>query len=312
MTYAQGSLITAADYNAFRTSTLAVYGVGSGDRGYGQSAIALPAVLGGSVQLIASTEWTALRSALVVCENHPGRTDTTPPAALLLPGTLIKASPPATGDFPGSITAADTNRLVAPGLSMTTFAAVFSNTRSTPWQTVISLTFTATFPSGNAARYFFNSGGQIRMTPSLSGGAVNTQNTRWAAMLTAIGTVFMGAHGTGATGVDIGFVTNRGYYELTQAYQKIYFTTDPGGTTGAYVAYGLSSVDQCLVEALTNGPVGANADNGNVITFRVTFTDNLFVTPNAIDGNFSVIVDERRATSYLTTAGAAYALVSGL
>jgi hypothetical protein len=37
MTYASGGLIEAVDYNNFAASVNAIWGTGSGDRGYGQT-----------------------------------------------------------------------------------------------------------------------------------------------------------------------------------------------------------------------------------------------------------------------------------
>lgn len=312
MTYGQNQTILAADYNTFRTSVSNVYGVGNGDSGYGQSTIPLPAVLGSGVEQIKSLEWTRLRNVIEVCANHQGSSVTLPTTGALAQDQQIKAHPPATGNFPTSISTITSNRNVASSGAMTIFTSLFTQTRTTNWDTVIDLVFTATWPSANAARYFFNSGGQLRFSMSRTGGVGNVQNNRWTNFLNAIGTVIFSAHSTTATGAPAGG-TAKGYYELTTGYQLVYGTSDPGF---GYYSYGdayYSPDNDITIEALSNGVQGANGDNGSVLTFRFTFRDDVYSGSDPISGTLAVNVDERRATTYLTgISGASYALLDPL
>lgn len=308
MAYAQGQLITAADYNALRNSVIAIYGTGTSDRGYGQSAITLSTVAGGVSQLIASSNWTNLRNAISACVSHQGGGITPPAGAALAQGQLIRAHPPASGDIPGSITSIDANRLTAAGGSLTTIAGAFTNSRATAWSTTLTLEFSATFSTGDAARYFYNSGGTHRFTTTRTGGTVNAQNTQWTNFLTSVGTIVFGAHKTTHTGTVLG---NHpvGYFELTTSYQICYMGSDNGAYGGGG---GYSAHNRVTLEAKSNGPVGANGDRGNIITFKLTYQDGADAYTDNMDGTFAVTVDERKATTFLTIASPSYLLVDGL
>jgi len=305
MSYVQGGDIEAADYNGFRNTTIAVYGVGTADRGYGQTTIPLPVVLGGHVEVPKSIEWTRLRSALVVLSNHQGTSLTLPSAGALAAGQEIKAHPPAAGNFPTSVTSVDTNRLVVGGSSTTIFSDVLNSTRATAWQTILNMEFTVAFASADAARYFFNSGGQIRIHGARSGGASNPQNTEWTNFLTDIGSILFGAHATSYTGTKP-TGSSIGYYELTTSYQTVYSAVDPESEP-YYTA------NDVFVQVKSNGPQGANSDNGSLLTFKVVLQNDYYPYPDSIDGNLTVTVDERRATTYLTgITGGTYTLIDPL
>ena len=76
MTYTSGSLIEAADYNGFVSSSAnnvnAIWSTGSGDKGYGQTAIANVSV-GGTVT---ATQWASLVNTLASLGSHQGTTIT--------------------------------------------------------------------------------------------------------------------------------------------------------------------------------------------------------------------------------------------
>ena len=70
MTYSSGHIILAADVNAFITTVNNVYGVGSGDRGYGQTAISQSTLTAPAP--ILSSQWNNLLTMITTCGSHQG------------------------------------------------------------------------------------------------------------------------------------------------------------------------------------------------------------------------------------------------
>jgi hypothetical protein len=161
---------------------------------------------------------------------------------------------------------------------------------------------TITFASGDAARYFFNAGGQINwafVTYNLNGTARSgdvvtlfTTNLGGGNIRGVNGTAITGAGGT------VGTNTGRGYWQLTSGVQLAASITSTASTyTG----------DVANVNIRTNGVQGANGDVGSVITLQIGYT-----SPqeggnfnSAISANVGVRID---IVSPETTYLAAYAL----
>lgn len=141
------------------------------------------------------------------------------------------------------------------------------------------------------ARYFFNSGGQIRFSGSRSGGAATPQNTNWTTLLSNMGTVTFDwdvttAAGTNWTGSGIG------YYDLTAGFQQL----AQGVGTGAYAAN-----DATIFGRTVDGPTGGNGDNGRTLEFRVEYNDdhsNVF--SDSVTGTITSVIDYRIADVHLT------------
>lgn len=298
MTYRQGEVILASDFNTFRTSLLAVWDVGNGDTGYGQidtgGASAIPAAVIGAD--VTNAEWEAFRDAAQLCSDHQGSVTTFPPASELLTGQPIEAHDPLDGnayDIGGSLTTITTNRLNVDGGSTTLFSNIINSTRSTAWNTSLEHRFTAVLPTVDDARYFFNSGGQIRMRGSRSGGSATSQNTNWTNLLTNMGTINLRANDTTQTGGGGSWTVQPiGYFDLTTSFQVI----ASGFGTGNYAA---NTVD---VRARTlDGPTGPNGDTGRQIEISVRYRDlhtNGFF--DSVNGTITSDIDYQIATSPLT------------
>jgi len=310
MTYRQDEIIVAVDFNTFRTDVLNVWDVGNGQIGYGQidtgGAPAIPsAVIGADVD---STEWEAFRFAAQACSDHQGSTTTFPPASEVLTAEVIEAYVLLDGsiyDINGSLVTITGNGLVADASSVTVFSNELNSIRNTSWSTQIQHRFTADLPTVDDARYFFNSGGQIRIRGSRTGGSANSQNTSWTDLLTAMGTIIMDANTTVLVGTGTNWSTaSIGYYNLTTSFQQIAI----GVGTGAY------SSNQATIEArTTDGPTGPNGDVGRNLDFRVSYTDahtNGFF--DSVDGTITSDIDYRIATSPLTIQVPVFATTTGL
>ncbi len=251
----------------------AVYGVGFGNRGYGQSGITLTPVVPG--QLIAETEWKAMRNALAVIREHQtgGVPAAVPPTTVLDTGDVIQAhesSPPTNDayDFNSEISSGDSSRFVADPAKVGTFSTTgtSSNTRGSAWGSgtgSIDLIFDISYGSEDAARYFFNSGGQIRI--DLSHPAGTPQDNDWSASLgTRLGQVRFDYTGTTSTGTS-GLSSGIGFYDLTGAYQTI--------INGANIGTGAYTTNDVLIEAHRLSFGGVNGGNGTGVRIRITLTD---------------------------------------
>lgn len=270
MAYASGDIILDDHYNTFATGTASgsadnnvanintVWGVGFGDKGYGQTTV-LTAVSAGS--LVTATQWSTMISRLNSILTHQSGSGSGI-TSMVTGDTIAYISTLST-----RITTAYNNR----ALFATQGTPTSSNfdqvwTSDTPNQ--ISEVFTFTFASADQTRYFFNAGGELTVTPSISAGAGTSKETSWSNLLNGIGTLKIGAisstrSGTGYTPITINGLA-LGYWDLTTTDQTLIRLTD---STSAY------STNYVEVLIKTNGVQGSNGDNGNIVTVTVNLVD---------------------------------------
>lgn len=314
MAYSKGDNILDNEYNDFvgvsGTSAFAsqgavdaaapcvgaIYGVGYGNRGYGQSGVTLSAITPGTV--ITSAQWTNMAAALRVCSES--QTGLAGGSALIPPNSVLDAtdaivahetSPPSSNayDFNSVIASIETNRFVLDsakdGTAATTGAS--SSTRGSSWgggTGSINCIFDYGFGSEDAARYFFNSGGQLRINMSHPGGS--PQDNDWSTSLgTRLGQVRMTHTATTSTGTSA-LSSSVGFYDLTGSNQTIINGANIGG--GAYTS------NDVLIQAQRLSFVGTNGGNGAGVRVTITLTDQhtnpFFDTVSAgTNASFSVL-----------------------
>lgn len=319
MTYTSGSLIEAADYNGFVSSSAnnvnAIWSTGSGDKGYGQTAIANVSV-GGTVT---ATQWASLVNTLASLGSHQGTTITSRTAPVA--GDIINILANVATDI-NNIT---TNRgnAAASGAEYTTFSGTTSKTTNTGSGTTawtITFTHTITFASADAMRYFFNAGGRIKwQTSKTSTGTV--ADTEWNDLAnTLVGDIFItGGTGTqvisgtsytgttisGGTGTPNILLTTTGFYDLTTTPTNIYRQfADTAPYTGQYIniAASVNSNSAPTVMTLTTtwvDPGGASVGSTDVITGG-TATSSPFSSFGTAPA--TVVTYFPPSTTYLTTA----------
>jgi hypothetical protein len=164
MTYSAGQLIEATDYNGFVSTTAGanvnnVWSTGSGDAGWGQTALATVAAAGS----ITATQWATLVNTISSMASQTGTTITSRAAPVA--GNTIEILAALNTD----LTNITTNRqnAVANGTQFTGWTGTNSKTAATAtgaW--TITFVNTVTFASADAARYFFNAGGRIKIDVS--------------------------------------------------------------------------------------------------------------------------------------------------
>ena len=273
MTYASGGTIQASDYNGFAGGTAAnvsgelntVLSTGRGNAGYGQTAVSNVTAVTNDVT---ATQWTTLINGVDKVRKHQSGVGYTNLTAYTSGQTIN-----VTNDISAALTTAYTSRLTATAQGETVTGATNSPNFTLPNQlagATYQFSRTATFASGDAARYFFNAGGQLNFV--IISVANNDGTTRSASLVTLAATNFaskkIGAQdcvartGTGGT-LNSDGTTNTGYYTLTTSNVT---KTQITSTTATYTS------DTFVLTAKSNGVQGSNADAGSVVTLSVDLT----------------------------------------
>ena len=237
MTYSAGNLILATDYNGFVSTNASanvndVWATGASDKGWGQSALGTVSAAGS----ITATQWASLVNTLSSMGSQTGTaiTSRTAPTA----GNLIQILANVNTD----LTNVTTNRgnAAAVGSQFTGWSGTSSKTGTTTGvNSTIVFTHTITWTSANAARYFFNAGGQIKWeVGKTSTGELG--DTEWndlagtlcgaiwitgrvnSATQSIAGTSYTGTTKIGGTGTPNTLTTTTGWYQLTTSDTTIY------------------------------------------------------------------------------------------
>lgn len=279
MTYSKYEKVEAIDFNTLTGTSVtttantinSIWGTGNGSRGYGQTAI--PQVAEGVT--ITAGDWANVTNKTANIAAHQGTTITavTTPAV----GATITQNSAVVTNI--GLIYTNKNNAAAQGTSSEIRTAANSS-----WSDRLTWTHTITFSSGDNARYFFNAGGQIKIT--MTHGASGGINDLFKSMVNNLGTLVLSGHTSGTAriaGVDYtGFKQvlnngisastgtlsnpNLGYYGLsttdTEAFRQGY-TSGPAGYTNSFIS----------VKIRTNGTQGSNGDNGNVITITTVWDE---------------------------------------
>jgi hypothetical protein len=276
MTYAKNSKITAADYNSLVLDVNKVYSVGFAETGLGQTA--LTQISEGNT--VDNTEWDNLGDTITKVAAHQGTAITTIPS--INEGDLIQYLSSIEN---GKNAILNKNWKAAAQGSTTTVTTPFSSS----WSNSLTFTHIITFASGDAARYFFNAGGQIAMSFQKNGSA--PMDIVWQNLISKMGTLVISAGaktgsptatvaGTAYTGFTqissssiktLGrsvYQTDYGYFRLSSVDSVLYSQT--AQTTTATTGYGVSYIK---VSAKANGPRGINGDNGSTITITTIWDE---------------------------------------
>jgi len=228
MAYSSGSLIEATDYNGFASTTAGanvnnVWSTGSTDSGWGQTALTTVSAAGS----ITATQWASLVNTISSMGSHTGTTITARVAPVA--GNTIDILAALNTD----LTNITTNRqnAVANGTQFTGYTGTNSKTAATSGATwTISFVNTVTFASADAARYFFNAGGRVKIDVSKTATGA-TGDPEWndlantlcgdifitggTATQTISGANYTGTTKSGGTGTPTTLLTTTGFNDLT-------------------------------------------------------------------------------------------------
>jgi hypothetical protein len=248
----QGTRILASDYNAIQSVAASVLGAGSGTTGYGQVVSSSQVAVGDKIK---ATDWQKLKADMVRCRQHQTGASETGNLTDVTTSTLVREYDRAAYyNFAQLILA---QRLSAASNQMTT-TTLINDARTTPWNGTITHSIDVAFSSADAARYYFNTGGQIQISGSLTAIPADGSQQKgndWATILSGMGTIAFGINGTtAASGTAAGSL---GYTSLTTSLQQIFTkaTASPTYSPNAYTVY-----------ASING-------SGSTISFSIQFAD---------------------------------------
>ena len=286
---AVNDIITPVDYNTLRSSIIPIIGNGTATSGYGQTVQSVDKV---AHEKISQTDWDLLRFDIVNARTH--QDGVAPTITDINEGQLLSFTN--NTQYSGLITTAVSNRFnIGSGRFLTESA--ISSTRSTQWNTLVICEVTATFANANLCRWFFNSGGQVRIQSSRTGGAATAQNSDWSSLLSSAG---LQAFGSQTPTAGFSPMNGQNFYRLTNSYQNFYSLS----SSAPYSANTYYLDAKCDVADNSGG-------TATTVYIRVRFVDNYTdpgplgppFTDDIIDGTLTVTVTEKRATGSLVPSG---------
>jgi hypothetical protein len=280
-----GSNIAAADYVAIQNKAETLLGTGSTTRGYGQTVQSVDVFTGNA---ITKAQWDALRFDIINIRLH--QDGVLPNIVQVNVGDPIvfSAANPNT-NYDTLLETATINRFQIAN-SQAVITSVGTATTSSSWSASATMTTTVTFSNATDARYFFNSGGKIRISSTLTGGSATAQVNAWKNILTSVGTRSFGA--------DTDPFVN--YYTLTNSFQT-YFQSSLS------TPYSANNIRFEARTDVSNNSTGT----ATVLTLRVTLFDN-YVDPDPgpssppgdeVNGSLSIAVSELKASGSLVPSG---------
>lgn len=304
MAYSSGSTILDDDYNIFATGNASgtgddntpnvntVWGSGTGNKGYGQSSTVSIVSAGTTVT---ATQWATLLNRISSLASHQGTSIT----AITNPtvGDTIEAF----NALNTNLTAVFNNRLdaAANGTDITSGGSVSG---TTSWFVQAETTTTVSFSNADAARYFFNAGGMIRLDPIRSG-TNNSKSAEWNDLASDVGTIaftngstatiagttYSGTDKLGGSGTISSIADNTGFYDLT-----------PGGSAVSIFKQFADSAPYTANFIEISVSLNSASD---ALTFTMTFRDDAADEPaptfETIGG--SELLDQVQGTTGSTT-----------
>jgi hypothetical protein len=107
-----------------------------------------------------------------------------------------------------------TNKLISPPSGQAALETYLLGQTSSSWNSSVSVTLLMTFADSPTCRSFFNAGGNLQFSASLSPDVTNLKNTSWKTMLANMGTITINHNSTTMTGTGVP-TSAKGFYQLT-------------------------------------------------------------------------------------------------
>jgi len=315
--------IRAADYNALHGTIASILGQGSGSYatipatdisllyGYGQQVTSTQTT---PYTEITAAQWTALRNDMLACYYHQG-------LSLQLPSVPSKTQEITQADYKlynDIVTAINLNinRLAFPAAGQYS-GTIIDAPSKTNWKGNTKHTVTVNFPSytnsqsipvtaADCARYFFNTGSRIEITPSIIGGGLSTNDgstaldISWQVVFNRVGTIYLNYNSTTCTNTNytsgpsqtVYLSSGIGFNTLTTSYQTI-LTSICGNYGSTYYP------NRYIVNAKVNV-----ASNPSQIIFQIIFEDTSNHANELVDSTVtSTVAYTRSSGSYVSVIG---------
>jgi hypothetical protein len=276
MASSTGGIIEAADYNDIRNKVIRVLGTGDGNFGYGQAARLNSAAVATGASVTAA-QWQNLRWDIFNALTH--QNGSAPTIVSVSTGDTIRYGDTnpnnAYNTFANTITDNRFNigsgRSDAPGLG--------SKSENFSWISQAYIDITYTFSNADAARFFFNSGGELRITSTFVKGPNTQQNRAWESLLRDAAVQSFGGN---APDAGLGTINGRNFYRLDSTFRTYYTRTDS-------FPYGSNTY---RLQAKCNLTSGNNSTGtANIVTIRALFTDG-YTDPGNSPGDNPNTIDQ--------------------
>jgi len=298
MAYVSTGLIEATDYNGFVSTNGAnvnnVWGTGSTDSGWGQTALSTVSALG----TITATQWASLVNTISSMASQTGTSITARSAPVA--GNTINILAALNTDITNI--AANRQNAVANGAQYTAWTGTNSNTTGSSGATwVFGFDTLIDFESADAARYFFNAGGRIKIQVSKTSTG-QTGDPEWndlantlcgdiyitggTATQTIAGSNYTGTTKIGGTGTPNILQTGIGWHDLVPGAGPVIVYkqfADTAPYTDNYIQHSLSrSADSTRLviftrwvatdgDPISGGTASSGATPGTAATTIVTY-----------------------------------------
>ena len=297
--------ITASRINNLQSSIALILGTGSGQTGYGQTVTSVP--VNNTGDIVEAADMNAIYADILKARVHQvgagdiGISQVIQNLNIVAENTsnFISDSGVVTTDPDGfkkgiedfenlmSTVIADkaiidaTQADLEPGIT---------SVRSSTWNGLIYHEIQVTFSSADAKRFFFNAGGEIRLSANNTS-ASTPKGLDWNQLCSQVGTIKFGAENTVSTS---GGGSSIGNYDLTGAFQNIYQKIG-SGTYSAIYAGNIYTVK-------------ARSDIDTRIIFRIEFNDIVFDNnvDNNVDGRLESVIQHYRANGEVVTLAPSY------
>ena len=303
--------ITAARINNLQSSIALILGSGSGQNGYGQTVTSIPVNNTGDV--VDAADMNAIYADILKARVHQvGAGDVGIAEVVQNLNTVAETTSSFVSD--AGVTTSDPDGfkkgIVAFETLMTQVQADkavmhpsqvalepgISSARSSAWNGLLTHEVTVTFDDAAHKRYFFNTGGEIRVSANNTG-ASTPKGLDWNQLCFQVGTIKFAAETTTST---TGGGTSIGNYGLTSAFQDIYQKVG-SGTYSAVYAGNIYTVK-------------ARSDIDTRIIFRIEFNDIVIDNnvDNNVDGRLESIIQHYRASGDVSVVAPTYFNTSAL
>ncbi len=294
MTFTSGQKVLAADYNTLITDLNEVYAVGTGDKGYGATPIptvsSFPPFL--TADKVTSAQWLDMRDATALMGNHQDTVLTLPDASDIETGDPITAF----SDLATSIVDVTNARLDVTPSSTVVDKSVLSDQRVNDWSTQIQHIFTVDFTTDDAARHFFNTGGQIRLTMDAP---ATDEAHQWGAVYAAAGT-FIFDHNS--------------YYGLSSTIGNpidiLIFSS--GGGVYSFQSNTWSITAKFIAGSSANGARGSKLEISSTSTDNYSGNPSFPGSPDVVVGTFTSTIGERRSVTFFNRPQPIYDTITSL
>jgi hypothetical protein len=277
-----GSNITAAGFVTIQNKAESLLGTGAGSRGYNQTVVSSDVFPGNQ---ITRAQWDLLKTDIINILYH--QNGELPDIITVNSGDVIQfgaGNPNNNYDILLDTAAANRFQVAA---SQSAVTSKGSATYTSAWNSSAQFTVTVTFGTADEGRYFFNSGGKIRLNTSISGGSGTAQYNAWVNFLNSVGIRSFGAD----TDPSIN------YYTLTNSFQTYYQSS----LSTPYSANNYRLEARCNVSNNSTG-------TATILDLRATLIDDytdpgLPAPGDSVDGTLTISVEELKAAGTLFPSG---------